>query len=144
MREHGHAEHQVHPKAAERRAAMDVPVDTCQPSTGESCPEEERKAVREKALGVTLMRRFSCWCNACMRSWAPGEGTMDSNYICADCESSELPWVETSIARTDAVGISNAKHRALQRARELTKQLQNHFFKEQSTTLGCGTESRRG
>lgn len=77
--------------------------------------------------GVTLMRRYSCWCNACMRSWAPGEGTMDSNYMCADCESSELSWVETSIARTDAAGISNEKQRALQRARELTKQLQNHF-----------------
>lgn len=79
--------------------------------------------------GVTLMRRFACWCGPCMRAWAPGEGSMDTNYLCSGCESPALVWKETSIARTDAAGISNARQRALNKARDLTKQLQSHFQK---------------
>lgn len=77
--------------------------------------------------GVTLMRRFSCWCSACMHAWAPGEGSLDTAYACLGCTSPTLQWTETSIARTDATGISNARQRALHKARELTKQLQAHF-----------------
>lgn len=79
--------------------------------------------------GVTLMRRFSCWCDACMHSWAPGEGTMNTNYVCPDCDSVDLPWNEASIERTDAAGISNARQRALLKARSLTEQLKTHFSK---------------
>jgi hypothetical protein len=80
--------------------------------------------------GVTLIRRFGCWCTACMHSWAPGEGTMDSSFKCEECDcSEELPWEERSIGRTDASGISNARQRSLNKARELTKQLQAHFEK---------------
>lgn len=77
--------------------------------------------------GVTLMRRFACWCTACMHAWAPGEGTMDTNYVCQDCASPSLVWTETSIARMDSAGISNARQRALNKAHNLTKQLQAHF-----------------
>lgn len=79
--------------------------------------------------GVTLMRRYSCWCKSCMRAWAPGEGTMDTNYRCQDCESTELRWEEKPIGRTDATGISNARQRSLAKARELTRQLRAHFEK---------------
>lgn len=78
--------------------------------------------------GVTLMRRYACWCTACMQSWGPGEGTMDTNCQCKDCKcSEELPWTEVQIGRTDAAGVSNARRRTLNKARELTKQLQSHF-----------------
>lgn len=77
--------------------------------------------------GVTLQRSFACWCNACMHAWAPGEGSMDSNYACKGCCSPDLKWRETSIGRTDAAGVSNARRRSLGKARELTKQLQAHF-----------------
>ena len=80
--------------------------------------------------GVTLIRRYACWCIPCMQSWAPGEGTMDTNGVCHTCESSEqLPWEERSIGRTDAAGVSNARKRSLNKARELTKQLRTHFEK---------------
>lgn len=52
---------------------------------------------------------------------------MDTNYVCKDCESTDLRWREASIERTDAAGISNARQRALQKARALSKQLQAHF-----------------
>ena len=32
--------------------------------------------------GVMLQRDFACWWHACMHSWAPGEGTMDSSFAC--------------------------------------------------------------
>lgn len=79
--------------------------------------------------GVVLMRKFACWCTWCMHSWAPGEGTMDTNYVCNDCESPQLQWEEASIARTDAAGISNARQRSLNKARALTQQLRDHFQK---------------
>ena len=80
--------------------------------------------------GVTLLRKYACWCASCMHSWAPGEGTMDTNFVCKGCKSSkELPWEERSIGRTDAAGVSNAKQRSLNKARELTKQLRAHFDK---------------
>ena len=78
---------------------------------------------------VTLMRSFACWCVPCMHAWGPGEGTMDSNYICEDCESTELVWKETRIGRTDATGISNARQRSMSKARDLTRQLSAHFQK---------------
>lgn len=56
--------------------------------------------------GVTLLRRYACWCMPCMHSWAPGEGSMNSNYLCQDCESgSALERTEAAIGRTDAAGI---------------------------------------
>lgn len=79
--------------------------------------------------GVTLTRRYACWCSHCMKSWAPGEGTMDSNYVCLGCKSPELVWKEVAIGRTDAAGISNAKQRSLKKARDLTQQLRAHFAK---------------
>ena len=84
--------------------------------------------------GVTLMRRYACWCMPCMQAWAPGEGTMDTNYVCKDCvcrdcESDELKWKETVIGRTDAAGISNSRQRSLNKARDLTQQLRAHFEK---------------
>ena len=69
------------------------------------------------------MRSFACWCHACMNAWAPGEGTMDSNYLCQECESPQLQWQERSIGCTDAAGVSNARQRSLNKARELTKQV---------------------
>ena len=55
---------------------------------------------------------------------------MDTNFVCMGCKSSkELPWEERSIGRTDAAGVSNAKQRSLNKARELTKQLRAHFDK---------------
>ena len=77
--------------------------------------------------GVTLQRDYACWCTACMHSWAPGEGTMNANYVCAERVSPQLVWRETQIERTDAAGISNARQRSLNKARDLTKQLQAHF-----------------
>ncbi|KOO35179.1 hypothetical protein Ctob_010692 [Chrysochromulina tobinii] len=49
--------------------------------------------------GVILQRKFACWCTSCMHASAPGEGTMDSNYCCSECESESLAWEETSIDR---------------------------------------------
>lgn len=77
--------------------------------------------------GVVLQRDFACWCYSCLRAWSPGEGSMDSNYVCKGCVSLHLPWRETAINRTDSAGISNARQRSLNKARELTKQLQAHF-----------------
>ena len=79
------------------------------------------------AESVTLQRDFACWCDACMRAWAPGQGSMDTCFRCKDCVSSKLLWKETRIGRTDASGISNAKQRSLNKARELTSQLRSHF-----------------
>ena len=79
--------------------------------------------------GVTLMRAYSCWCDACMRAWAPGEGSMDSNYVCNGCESAQLTWQERFIGRADAAGISNSRQRSQNKARSLAQQLQAHFEK---------------
>ena len=62
-----------------------------------------------------------------MHAWAPGEGSMTVNHVCKDCVSPQLDWKETSIGRTDAAGVSNARKRSQVKARELTKQLQSHF-----------------
>ena len=51
--------------------------------------------------GVTLQRKFACWCESCMHASAPGEGSMDPAYCCVGCSSDE-PWIETSVRRTDA------------------------------------------
>ena len=61
-------------------------------------------AVRQ---GVVLQRSYSCWCDACMQAAAPGEGSMDSNYVCAECPSNgleSLNWKETNVDREDQVG----------------------------------------
>lgn len=63
-------------------------------------------AIRE---GVVLQRRFACWCQACMKASAPGEGTMDSNYVCSECASPELTWRETVVEREDAPGIQERR-----------------------------------
>lgn len=63
-------------------------------------------AVRD---GVILQRQFSCWCMACMRASAPGEGTMDSNYRCIQCETQSLTWRETVVEREDAPGIQERR-----------------------------------
>lgn len=63
-------------------------------------------AIRE---GVVLQRRFACWCHACMKASAPGEGTMDSNYNCSGCESVGLTWRETVVEREDAPGIQERR-----------------------------------
>ena len=60
-------------------------------------------AVRD---GVLLQRPFACWCAACMQASAPGEGSMDSNYKCMECESQELEWKETCAERE--VGLTTA------------------------------------
>ena len=76
--------------------------------------------------GVVLQRDFACWCCACMQASAPGEGSMDSSYRCAECDSNLL-WKETSIERSDAAGVANAKARKLKHARELAQQLADRF-----------------
>jgi hypothetical protein len=91
--------------------------------------------------GVTLMRSYACWCKPCMQAWAPGEGTMDSNFVCQGCESPELEWKETPIGRTDAAGVSNAKQRSLAKARELTRQLRAHFEKS-NTPIWVAVQNR--
>lgn len=55
---------------------------------------------------------------------------MDSSYRCVECETwrhsadgDDLPWVETSIARTDAAGQANRKARVLAQSRSLRDQL---------------------
>ena len=83
-------------------------------------------AVRE---GVTLQRKFACWCDGCMRASAPGEGSMDSNYECVECPSSqELPWLETVVEREDAAGVANGRKRTRVHAKDLRDQLQKHFL----------------
>ena len=77
--------------------------------------------------GVVLQRKFACWCRSCMHASAPGEGTMDSNYCCTECESESLAWEETSIGRSDAAGIANGRVRTRNKARELRDQLKQHF-----------------
>ena len=52
---------------------------------------------------------------------------MDSSFACKECVSPQLLWRETAIGRTDAAGVSNAKQRTLNKARELTRQLISHF-----------------
>jgi len=78
--------------------------------------------------GVVLERKFACWCSACMHASGPGEGLalQSGSYVCAGCDS-DLPWKETSIQRTDAAGVGNAKQRALVHARALAGQLQRKF-----------------
>uniref|UniRef100_A0A7S0LUV0 Uncharacterized protein n=1 Tax=Coccolithus braarudii TaxID=221442 RepID=A0A7S0LUV0_9EUKA len=76
--------------------------------------------------GIVLRRDFACWCNACMRASAPGEGSMDSSYRCVECVS-DLPWDETSIQRSDAAGVANDKARKLAHARDLARQLACRF-----------------
>ena len=77
--------------------------------------------------GVVLQRDFACWCNACMRASAPGEGSMDSNYHCMACSSPQLPWRETNVAREDAAGVANERQRTRNMAKELRDQLARHF-----------------
>lgn len=91
--------------------------------------------------GVTLTRRYACWCMPCMQAWAPGEGTMTSTYCCQGCKSPALMWEETAIGRTDVAGISNNKQRSLAKARELTRQLQAHFEKSDQP-LWVGVQNR--
>lgn len=91
--------------------------------------------------GVTLMRPYACWCKPCMQAWAPGEGSMNSNYVCKDCVSPQLEWKETAIGRTDAAGVSNKKQRSLAKARELARQLQAHFTKS-NTPLWVAVQNR--
>jgi hypothetical protein len=87
-------------------------------------------AVRE---GVVLQRSYSCWCDACMQAAAPGEGSMDSNYVCAECPSNgldSLTWKETNVEREDQAGVAARKANARAHAREQARQLQQHFTKE--------------
>jgi hypothetical protein len=82
--------------------------------------------------GVTLQREWACWCGSCMQASAPGEGTMDSSYRCVDCASADAEgcdWRETSIERSDAAGVANAKARTRQTSRSLRDQLVAHFAK---------------
>lgn len=46
--------------------------------------------------------------------------------MCLGCNSN-LPWKETSVERTDAVGVANDRARALGHARDLSDQLQRKF-----------------
>ena len=65
-----------------------------------------------------------------MKALAPGEGTMDSNYHCIGCASvgaEGCHWKETSIERTDAAGVANAKARTRQLSRNLRDRLKAHF-----------------
>ena len=62
---------------------------------------------------------------------APGEG-MTSDYRCEECTSDGLAWDETTCALEGMTGIANERNVSLMKARELTRQLQNHF--EKSTT----------
>jgi len=64
-----------------------------------------------------------------MCAWGPGEGSMNSNHVCAGCKSPQLEWEEKEIGRADAARISNARQRSLNKARALAKQLQAHFEK---------------
>lgn len=59
--------------------------------------------------GVVLQRQFSCWCMACMRASAAGEGTMDSCYKCHECEEQGLTWRETVVEREDAAGVQERR-----------------------------------
>jgi hypothetical protein len=80
--------------------------------------------------GVTLQRPWACWCSACMKASAPGEGTMDSNYRCVGCASADAEgchWKETSIQRADEAGVANAKARTRQVAHSLRDRLKAHF-----------------
>ena len=78
--------------------------------------------------GVTLQRKFACWCEPCMRASAPGEGSMDTVFRCTECSSDEQ-WIETSVQRTDKTGVGNEKVRVRNRARDLAQQLKGHFAK---------------
>ena len=90
--------------------------------------------------GVVLQRSFGCWCKACMHASAPGEGSMDSNYVYVECESG-LPWKETSIERTDAAGVANRKQRTLNHARDLAQQLQCKL-KQSNSPIWVAVENR--
>ena len=57
----------------------------------------------------------------------PGEGSMDSNYRCQECTSDGLQWEETTCALEGMTGIANERKVSRERARELSRQLQNHF-----------------
>ena len=54
---------------------------------------------------------------------------MDSNYHCIGCSSAGLDWKETSVQRSDAAGVGNAKARTRELARNLRNRLQAHFAK---------------
>ena len=93
--------------------------------------------------GVILQRPWACWCVSCMQASAPGEGTMDSNYRCIGCSSEGLSWKETSVQRSDAAGVANAKARTRQVARYATSSLRTFT----RATVQCGGRSgepRRG
>jgi hypothetical protein len=81
-------------------------------------------AVREE---VVLQRSFACWCPACMRASAPGEGTMNSSYVVNGCVSPSLPWKETVISREDAEGVATARTITRTHSRSLRDQLLSHF-----------------
>ena len=67
-----------------------------------------------RGTGVILQRKFPCWCLSCASMPSPGEfpQAMDSSYCCIKCETrrdaqedgDDLPWIETSVARTDPSG----------------------------------------
>ena len=86
--------------------------------------------------GVILQRPWACWCVSCMQASAPGEGTMDSNYRCIGCSSEGLSWKETSVQRSDAAGVANAKARTRQVAHSLRDQLIAHFHKSDRAVWG--------
>ena len=77
--------------------------------------------------GVVLQRDFACWCGACMRASAPGEGSMDASYRCVECESEGLGWRETDVSREDAAGVANERTRTREKAKELREQLKRHY-----------------
>ena len=72
---------------------------------------------------------------------APDEG-MTSDYRCEECTSDGLAWDETTCALEGLTGIANERAVSLAKARELTRQLQNHF--EQSTTAVWIAVQNRG
>ena len=83
-----------------------------------------------RGVGVLLERKFPCWCPSCSQMSYPGEGAMDSSYECVECdtwqharEGDDLPWKETSVARTDATGLRNRDTRVRAQARNLRDQL---------------------
>ena len=75
-------------------------------------------------VSVVLERKFACWCPACMHASAPSKGLVlkDQKDVCEGCVTTDLPWKETSVERTDAAGVANRKQLALVHARDLASQ----------------------
>ena len=103
------------------------------------------QAMRDSVL---LERTYPCWCPSCAHMSAPGEGAMDSSYACPDCETwrwnrtgDDLPWKESSIARTDAPGRAKAKAAALTHSRSLRDQLVAKF-KQSNTPVWVAVQNR--